>query len=205
MVIWQNPNDFIGYRWEPPSYVFKGVIVEENVNGAWQNKRFIPKERNGALLTPDITHRISTVWDSYPNTSYHYVSKEEAGLRPTSLVREVTITDARKFTSKNSSPWFGPYGNDAFKMVGGSEGATNNLVINISNPRKITLAVSDNFAIGGAESAMRESSLTVRRLSGVVAGPFSDPTFAMPGGAYGTQPVSSVSITRVSGASIGGG
>jgi len=193
MVIWDKPS-VLGAKSYGPAYTYKGAIIEEALGSGWGFSRFIPVNRAGGLMTPATTHRITSVWDYTPDAP---------NVGQTSSIEEIRVINDKKFTSKETSASFGPYGNDA---VGGVLGAgivatTVNLVITIANPRKISMAESDTGTFGDAGTAATAPNVYVLRTQGRSLPLLTD---IMNHGSGGTETYSeNIVITRLSGASIG--
>lgn len=194
MVIWDKPTvpSAISYG---PTYTYTGAIIEEALsNGNWGYKRFIPVNRAGGLMTPATTHRITSVWDYTPDAP---------NVGQTSPIEEIQVINDEKFISKETSPSFGPYGNDA---IGGALGSgivalTENTVITIANPRKISMAQSETGTFGDAGTAATAPNVYVLRTQGRSLPLFTD---IMNHGTGGTEAYAeNIVITRLSGISIG--
>ena len=192
MITWSDPT--VSTSPSPPAYKFKGTIVEEATANGWGFPRFIPNNRQGALMTPDTTHRITTVWDAAQTGNITKLFQPPP-------ITEIKVVNDEKFTSKNTSSRFGPYGNSAMGSIGGATGTTDNLVITISNPRKITMQQDElrSYGIGGAQGIVANS--VVNRFEGELAPGQEDTIAGSYGGATGID--DNLVIIRVNGASIG--
>jgi hypothetical protein len=148
MIAWNNP-DIIVVKAVQRVWEYKGVIAEERISGGWGFPRFIPHQRNSVLMTPNTSHRLSSVW-----------LRTQKGLND----KEIIVINDEKFTSKNTSSRFGPYGNTALSAFGSSITSTGNLVITIQNPRKISASFEhDGFSAASARAEIGQAGITVSR------------------------------------------
>ena len=197
MVQWGIPTYSGNNIANPPAYIYKGAIVEQRVAGGWSLPRFIPPERNAALMTPDTPHRITAVWDVYYNTSF------ELRRFPSlyTAVKEVGVTDDRLFISQNTSDRYGIYGTDSYTIVNGSAASSTNFSITIANPRKIAKTENELTTVnGGGAEATQSGNTTLLRVT-----PIQKPTqdTGTIGGAGSASYSDNLIVTRVNGASIG--
>jgi len=204
---WPEVTD-LGNFTSPPAYVFKGIIVEENTGGVWTNARYIPRERNAALMTPDTQHRITTVWDQYYKSKHSIRENSRTlGNRQFAPTKEVQIVNPGVHGSKNTSSQFGPYGVDRISAWGGTNAASANLVITIENPKIIIKAVNDpsTFGMGGDNTHTTVSTLERYTLLRMLPPDSQDTgTFGMGGNGQSTHAdIEGMTVTRLSGISIG--
>ena len=194
MITWDTPA--MPASASPPRYVFRGTIVEEWNGSGWVYPRWIPKERHGAWMTPATTHRITSVWDQLMTSSL--------GRLVSFPVKNIRVINNEKFTSKETSYNYGPYGASAITTaIGGTKTGSKNFNISISNPSKISLAQADNNTMGIGGAATTSTGFLILRLGGASKA-FEDAaaSYGIGGTATGNT---NLNITRLSGASIGGG
>ncbi len=190
MIIWDAPSEprfgITPEQYAPPPYIYKGAIIEERVGTDWGFPRFIPTQQHTAPLTPDVAHRLTSVW-----------RHAARGQQP----KEINVINKGTFISKNTSPRFGPYGNTAFATARGGLGLSDNFSITISNPRKISKLTLDNFnSTSGAIATVTVITAPIFRTHGTVD-EFEDiHAYSFGGDSTVTD---AVVITRNNGASIG--
>ena len=195
MVQWGIPT-YNNSTATPPSYIYKGAIVEERVAGGWSLPRFIPPERNAALMTPDTPHRVTAVWDFYYNTGFEL--RRFPNLY--TAVNEVGVTDDRLFNSQNTSDRYGLYGTDSYTIGNGSASSSTNFTITISNPRKIAKTENELLTVNGGSAESTISSVTILRTT-LIQKPTQDPGAFI--GAGSASYSDNLTVTRVNGSSIG--
>jgi hypothetical protein len=195
MVQWGIPT-YNNSTATPPSYIYKGAIVEERVAGGWSLPRFIPPERNAALMTPDTQHRITAVWDFYYNTGFEL--RRFPNLY--TAVKEVGVTDDRLFNSQNTSDRYGLYGTDSYTIVDGSAASSANFTITISNPRKIAKTENELLTVNGGSAESTTSNVTILRTT-LIQKPTQDSGAFI--GAGSASYSDNLTVTRVNGSSIG--
>lgn len=190
MIAWNNPADLTTAA-KVNNYIFKGVIAEERLGSAWAFPRFIPREQNSVLMTPDIAHRISAVWDR---------SNISGNIHTPKNLKEVIIIESLTFTSRNSSSGFGPYGNTSVVYYG-AMGISSQPIITIVNPRKIGKSVfsSDYNSLTG--SIASSSSIITQRFIGATKN--ASDTIALITIGNSPGPKVTPTITRLTGLNIG--
>jgi hypothetical protein len=199
---WREPTN-IGVFLRNPAYMYVGAYIEEYSSGSWTNLRYIPRSRAAALMTPDVPHRITTIWEQYLTKSRFRLAGTERNIsngmfRPN---KEIQIRNPGNYTSKNTSDSRGPYGSTAMRYTGGSKGGYSLTSITISNPSIISMQENEpvNF-VGGATSGSNVTFLLRLEALPMVA---EDTTTGLVGGSLGAHDPSTLDIDRVNGASIG--
>jgi len=194
MILWDSPG-IADHQYAPPKYAYKGATVEEKVNNGWGFSRFIPRERLGALMTPATTHRISSHWT---------LALDGTRLNPIGVIplKDITVVNDKVFTSKETSPRFGPYGNSSMPLPAGGVGISAPASITIANPSKISMQQDDIGTLGAGGAVGVAAEFTILRTSGLNKTLGND--FDTVSGAGGAVALSlAPTIVRVNGASIG--